>query len=142
MAVILLVGIHLIAYYLLHDKMGICFFTLLWQHKDHHHITSNKKEFTIERYIEDKPSIQLIFHTRPKGSHIHKIWPIVWCPHPLFSKINKTIVLKQQNLQKYDKFQDPMPLLLRRHKYMVPMLWQVHNTNEWHLFINFWNCTI
>ena len=24
-------------------------------------------------------------------------------------------------------------LLLRRHKYMAPMLWQVHNTNEWHL---------
>ena len=32
----------------------------MWQHKNHHHIRSNKSsnEFTIERYTEDKPSIQ------------------------------------------------------------------------------------
>ena len=48
---------------------------------------------------------------------------------------NKTIVLKQQNRQTRDKFQNPIPLLSGRHKCMVHILWKMHNTNErWSLF--------
>ena len=57
-------------------------------------------------------------------------------PQPLSTKRNnKTIVLKQQNPTTREKFQYAIHLLLGRYKRIVPMLWQMHNTNErWFLF--------
>ena len=111
------VTIHLITYQQLHDK-GPCFSKLYCGNfyicKHYHHIRSSRcsNEFTNSLWLL---KIILVYNwsfiEAPKGSEIHKKWPIVWPPPlPYLPKWTvKRLLKNSRNCKHVTNFKTPPP---------------------------------